>query len=104
MKALLLAGAAAAALSLAPAAHADVFSLCPDGHEGVVGSHTSCAFAQNVRNGYFRFGNHFNAFSPATGDWYQVDCGGVIPAVFTDGAVVNAVNCYASTNAEVVVW
>jgi hypothetical protein len=102
-----LAGAAAVAatVGLAVPAHAAVFTMCPDGHEGVVGDHTSCGFAANIRDGYFRWGTHFDAFSPAMGQWYEVNCDPTIrPAYFVGGQVVNSVNCYASTNAEVVVW
>lgn len=95
----------AATLFVAPAAHADDFTMCPDGHEGVVGGHTSCDFAQNIRTGYFRWGIHFNAYSPATGSWYEVNCDPTLkPALFQGGATVNSINCYASSNAEVVVW
>lgn len=104
MKALLLTGVAAAALALAPTAHADVFDMCPDGHEGVVGDHTSCGFAENIRTGFLRFGPHFNAFSPATKGWYEVNCIGPAEAEFTNGVTVSAVNCFASNNAEAVVW
>jgi hypothetical protein len=93
------------ALLLAPTAHADYFDMCPDGHEGVVGGHTSCSFAQNVRSGYFLWGLHFNALSPAMGTWYVVDCDPTIrPAIFTGGASVNSVRCYAGDGAEVVIW
>lgn len=34
----------------------DIFNICPDGHEGVVGGHTSCAFAANVRQIFYASG------------------------------------------------
>jgi hypothetical protein len=111
MKKMIVGGLAAAAAAIgvavaAPAnAYYDAFVMCPDGHEGVVGEHTSCGFAQNVRNGYYALGRHFDAYSPATDEWYEVKCTGYsIPAHFVDGAVVSAVQCFASSNAEVVVW
>jgi hypothetical protein len=91
-------------LCLAPPANADVFDMCPDGREGVVGGHTSCGFAQNVRSGYFLWGTHFNALSPTTGLWYEVNCDPRLrPAVFSSGASLPSINCYASSNAEVVI-
>src|ERR1700722_396053 len=42
---ILLAFPTALVVALAPAAHADVFDMCPGGHEGVVGGHTTCDFA-----------------------------------------------------------
>jgi hypothetical protein len=106
MKRLFTAIAAAGLLGvLAPTAHADVYSMCPDGHEGVVGGHTSCDFAANVRSGFFRFGTHFNAFSPATGQWYEIVCDPNLKGNYIGSTYVgNSVNCYASTNAEVVIW
>lgn len=86
-------------------AQADIFTICPDGHEGVVGDHTSCGFAANIRNGFFRFGTQFNAYSPATNQWYPVTCDPTRhPAYFASGEVINSIDCYASTNAEVVIW
>ena len=52
----MLAGLTAAALCLAVPARADVFMICPDGQEGVVGGHTTCAFAQNVRRAFYASG------------------------------------------------
>ena len=95
----------AAGVALAPPASADMFVMCPDGHEGVVGDHTSCGFAQVVRQGYFERGAHFRALSPVTMQWYDVDCNpNPVPARFVDGVTVSAVSCYASSNAQVVVW
>jgi hypothetical protein len=92
--------------TLAPLAKADVFEMCPDGHEGVVGGHTSCEFAENVRLAFFASGesHHFIAYSPVTGERYEMDCEGMYPAYFPDGAVVTSTRCYAGENAEVVVW
>lgn len=97
--------AAAVGLSTAPA-HADVFDMCPDGHEGVVGGHTTCDFAENVRSAFYASGelNNFVAYSPVTGERYEMSCQGEYPAYFTGGAVVNSTRCYGGDNAEVVVW
>jgi hypothetical protein len=96
----------AAAVALAPHAKADFFDMCPDGHEGVVGDHTSCDFAYNVREAFFASGmsHHFIAYSPVTGERYETDCEGAYQAHFSDGAVVTSTHCYAGDNAEVVVW
>ncbi|OBH94890.1 hypothetical protein [Mycobacterium sp. E2733] len=82
-----------------------LFIMCDDGHEGVAGGHTSCAFARNVHDGYEHLGNHFDAYSPTTKQWYEVVCDGTAhPTHFVDGSVLNSVLCYAGDNAEVVVW
>lgn len=103
---LLFLGGLAAAL-LAPQAHADSdFIMCPDGREGVVGGNTSCAFAVNVRKGFYlqNMSRNFVAYSPVTGQAYAMDCGGVIPAHFVDGQTLNAIRCYGGASAEVVIW
>jgi hypothetical protein len=97
---------ALAPLALAPAAHADVFDMCPGGREGVVGGHTTCAFADNVRSAFYASGmsQDFIAYSPVTGDRFDVSCAGMYPARFRDGSVLNSTRCYAGDNAEVVLW
>lgn len=84
----------------------NVFTICPDGHEGVVGGHTTCAFAENVRRDFYATGmsNHFTAFSPVTGDAYQMTCVGRYPAYFDDGSTMISTRCYGGDNAEVVIW
>jgi hypothetical protein len=109
MKKNLLAGAigaaaVAAAVSLAPSANAALFTICPSGVSGVMGGHTSCAFADVIHSGYYRHGNHFSAFSPATGQWYDVDCSEHGATTFTNGHVHYGAHCYAGNNAEAVVW
>jgi hypothetical protein len=83
-----------------------VFDICPDGHEGVVGGHTSCAFAENVRRTFYNSGmsNEFTAYSPVTGDAYEITCAGRYPAHFTDGSTLISTRCYGGDNAEVVIW
>jgi hypothetical protein len=84
----------------------DVFTMCPDGHEGVVGGHTSCAFAANVRQIFYASGmsNNFTAYSPVTGDGYEMTCVGRYRAYFNDGSTLISTRCYGGDNAEVVVW
>lgn len=83
-----------------------VFTICPDGHEGVVGGHTSCAFAQNVRRTFYDSGmaTTFTAYSPVTGDAYGMTCAGRYPAYFEDGSTKISTRCYGGDNAEVVIW
>jgi hypothetical protein len=53
-----------------------------------VGSHTSCAFAQNVRDAYDRSGGGdttVEASSPATGQTYSMRCSGGSPHVCIGG-------------------
>jgi|GEM_PF-2040169 len=92
--------------ALPPPGGTTVFTICPDGHEGVVGGHTSCAFAENVRRTFYNSGmsNTFTAFSPVTGDAYEMTCAGRYPAYFTDGTTTISTRCYGGDNAEVVIW
>jgi len=89
-----------------PSGGAGVFTICPDGHEGVVGGHTSCAFAENVRRIFYATGmaDSFTAFSPVTGEAYAMTCVGRYPAYFTDGSTKISTRCDGGDNAEVVIW
>jgi hypothetical protein len=92
---------------LSSKAHADItFTMCGDAREGVVGSHTTCAFAENVRKGFFlqNMPRQFTAFSPSTGQAYDMECGGLTPAHFVDGRTLNTVRCYGGDGAVVVIW
>jgi hypothetical protein len=84
----------------------DVFNICADGHEGVVGGHTTCAFAANVRQIFYATGmsNNFTAYSPVTGDGYEMTCVGRYTAYFSDGSTKVSTRCYGGDNAEVVIW
>jgi hypothetical protein len=84
----------------------DVFTTCPDGREGVVGGRTTCAFAANVRQIFYASGmsNNFTAFSPVTGEGYEMTCVGRYPAYFSDGSTKVSTRCYGGDNAEVVIW
>ena len=93
--------------ALPPAAGGtDVFTICPDGHEGVVGGHTTCAFAANVRQIFYATGmsNDFTAYSPVTGEGYEMTCVGRYSAHFSDGSTKISTRCYGGDNAEVVIW
>ena len=92
-------------LDISPA-HADVFTMCPSGHEGVVGGHTTCAFADNVQRGFYASGmtNDFIAYSPITGERYEITCMGRYPAIFGTGETLISTRCYGGDGAEVVIW
>jgi hypothetical protein len=93
------------ALLLAPTAHADVFDVCPGGHAGVVGGHTSCTFANIVSQVYFATrSSQFVAYSPVTNQSYVMTCVGSYPAYFTDGSERISTRCYGGDGAEVVLW
>lgn len=84
-----------------------IFVMCPGGGEGVVGGHTTCAFADNVRRAFYACGrcNEFTAFSPVTNEEYAMECETDYIAHFTNGAALPATRCDTeSSNAEVVIW
>jgi hypothetical protein len=89
-----------------PAAAQNVFIVCPDGHEGVVGGHTSCAFAENVQRMFYAAGQPDSvvAYSPVTGERYEMDCESGYVAHFFDGATRTSTRCTGGDNAEVVLW
>ena len=79
--------------------------MCPSGNAGVVGGHTSCAFAENVQRVFWGSGaNRFVAYSPVTGERYVMTCAGLYTAYFNSGAVRTTTHCYGGSNAEVVIW
>lgn len=111
-KALAVAGLGAALtagslLGIGPA-HAEsfVFDICPSGHDGVVGGHTSCPFADNVRQAYFASGgsSYVIAYSPITGERYEMFCHGNYAITFSNGRTVLATRCDGGDDATVVVW
>ena len=70
------AAAIAAAVSLAPSASAETFTVCPSGVSGVATADTSCAFADNVRRAWYgQPGTTVLAYSPVTGQTYSMTCG-----------------------------
>ncbi|GAA2418500.1 hypothetical protein [Mycolicibacterium llatzerense] len=91
---------------LALPARADTpFVMCPSGRAGVATAVTSCAFADNVRRGYFSQGSgEVIAYSPVTGGLYDMWCQPGYRAAFSDGAVVTSALCVGGSNAAVVVW
>ncbi len=103
-----LIGFTTASLYVAASARADVFMVCPDGHEGVVGGHTTCAFAENVRRAFYASGmnDEIVAYSPATLDRYEMTCFGHYLATFNDGEQHISTHCIGGDNntAEVVIW
>ena len=70
MKKTIIGGIAATATAIgallfgAAPAHADVFTICPSGHEGVVGGHTTCLFAENVQRAFWASGGARNSSRP----------------------------------------
>lgn len=88
----------------APAAN-ETFLICPDGHSGVATSVTSCQFAINVRTSYeINGGPIVTAYSPVTGDSYEMVCQPGITAHLSDGETVNAIRCTGGNNAVVILW
>ena len=105
--AVLLGLIAALALSLRtePVAHADVFMMCPSGHDGVATDVTSREFADNVRRAWLtQYGPVVLAYSPVTGNVYDMQCAGGFTAHMNNGMVVDAVHCVGGNNAVVVLW
>lgn len=85
-----------------------VFVICGDGSEGVVGGHTTCSFAENVRRAFYASGDSGDivAFSPVTGERYEMSCSDGYLANFVDGTQRVATRCIGGDNdtAEVVLW
>jgi hypothetical protein len=49
--------------------------------------------------------HEFPAYSPVTGERYEMSCEGMYPAHFNDGQVVKSTRCYTeASDAEVVIW
>ncbi|MDI3312953.1 MAG: hypothetical protein QJR12_01305 [Mycobacterium sp.] len=103
-----VAALAAGAVALATHANADfVFDICPSGMDGVVaGTPTSCPFADNVRENYFRYGGPLiEAYSPVTGEIYAMDCSDAhFIARLSDGETHPGVLCTGGNDAAVVIW
>lgn len=105
--AILLGTIAALAVSIltSASAHADVFIGCPSGRDGIATSVTSCEFADNVRRAWLdQYGPVVLAYSPVTGNVYDMQCAGGFTAHMDNGLVVDAVRCVGGNNAVVVVW
>lgn len=86
MKKIILAVPALIAGVIITAAPAQADTICPDGREGVTGP-TTCAFARNVADAYWASGGaeYIVAYSPVTGDRYDMTCISSHPAVCTGG-------------------
>jgi hypothetical protein len=106
--AILLGTFAALAVSILTSAlaHADWgFIMCPSGHDGVATEVTSCAFADNVRRAWLdQYGPVVLAYSPVTGNVYDMQCAGGFTAHMNNGMVIDAVRCVGGNNAVVVLW
>lgn len=96
---------AAALLGQAPPAHADfVFDVCPSGRSGIATTVTSCPFADDVRASYFaRPGLFIEAYSPVTGQVYDMECNSNTVATLNIGRRL-AVTCNGGNDAVVVFW
>jgi hypothetical protein len=104
---ILLAAFAALPVSVttSPMAQAEVFIMCPSGHDGVATDVTSCEFADNVRRAWLtQYGPVVMAYSPVTGNVYDMQCAGGFTAHMNNGMVVDAVRCVGGNNAVVVLW
>ncbi|CQD11798.1 hypothetical protein BN1232_02217 [Mycobacterium lentiflavum] len=83
----------------------ETFLICPDGHSGVATGVTSCQFAMNVRTSYLRQGGPtVIAYSPVTGDSYEMDCRTGYSARLANSMTVNSVRCVGGNNAVVILW
>jgi hypothetical protein len=92
--------ATAAAITIAPAAHAN--TECGYARVGVrveAGENTSCPFAINVANTMMNSGNGggagFNAYSPTSGETYWMTC-----MIERHGSTT----CRGGNNAEVIIY
>jgi hypothetical protein len=93
-------------VALAATASADEeFIGCPDGQSGVATTVTSCAFAENVRRAYFSQGGPIvTAYSPVTGEVYDMQCQPGFIAHLVGGDTVASVRCVGGNDAVVIVW
>jgi hypothetical protein len=81
------------------------FLVCPDGHSGVATGVTSCQFAMNVRTSYLSQGGpEVIAYSPVTGQSYDMECLAGFTANLNNGRTVNAVRCVGGSDAVVILW
>lgn len=91
-------------LGAAPAQADDAFLSCGAG-AGIASSVTSCEFAHNVRYAWFhQEGSVVLAYSPVTGQLYNMQCGTGFYATFNTGEVIDSIRCVGGNNAVVVVW
>lgn len=97
-------GAGLLGLSPATASADDTFLICPDGRSGIATAVTSCDFAQNVNRAYYsQAGSLVSAYSPATKNWYTMQCqSGFTANLNNNTTVTNAIRCAGGNNAVVV--
>ena len=66
---------------------------------------TTCQFAMNVRDSYDSDGGPVvNAYSPVTGETYQMVCHSGYSATLANGTTVDSVRCTGGNNAVVILW
>ena len=66
---------------------------------------TSCQFAMNVRKSYLSQGGpEVFAYSPVTGQSYDMECIAGYTAHLSTGRTVDAVRCVGGDDAVVVLW
>jgi hypothetical protein len=106
----------AAMLGMATPAHAysELFVPCPatfsgggyPSASGIASTVTSCPFAENVRYNYIVSGGMsvINAYSPAMGEVYTMQCGTGFTAHLSNGMTVNSVRCVGGNDAVVVLY
>ena len=83
----------------------ETFLICPDGHTGVATSVTSCEFALNVHESYLSQGGPtVIAYSPVTGDTYEMECHAGFTSRLSNGMTVDSVRCVGGNNAVVILW
>lgn len=93
-------------LCAAAPAQATDFIGCPSGHSGVATTVTSCEFAESVRGAYLASGgsSYITAYSPVTGQYYDMQCEPGFIAHLNYGATVPSVRCVGGNNAVVIVY
>jgi hypothetical protein len=98
--------AAGALVGPGTASAADTFTMCPTQHQGVIGDHTSCVFAENVQRAFYASGRSSEviAYSPVTGERYVMSCVGGYTAHFAGGGSAVAFRCDGGDDASVVIW
>jgi hypothetical protein len=83
----------------------ETFLICPDGHTGVATNVTSCEFALNVHESYLSQGGPtVIAYSPVTGETYEMVCHAGFTSHLSNGMTVNSVRCTGGNDAVVILW
>jgi hypothetical protein len=104
----LIASSAAIGIALAAPAHAEPVNRCDYGdlRTAVAEGHTSCAFAHNVRVAWFtQPGSIVTAYSPETGQLYNMMCVRGVTLNFADGEfVTGATRCVDAEGGSAVAY